>query len=508
LLDLYMSRYTIVMIISLCMALSGKTQSEQGLVACYTFNNGSLDDASGKDPLKVYNCFFVEDRFGNAGSALFFHGTGDSFLNLGPANRLSSGRSSLSLWVKIEKPVSPGRGEETLPVIFIGSASDSSTRCAVELSYHFGLKKFSCASAPSAPGEIQISQIGESSLRTWHHLAMTCDTKELRFYIDGRLQGRVAKEPGAAFHGEDSILAGPWKKSRNTPYLQGCIDDIRMYDRVLSPGEILGLYTEANPNRYAVFLKWGLAGLGLVLILVAGFLIIRWRIAKALKMEKEKNQLRNNWYEQQNRVLRAQMDPHFMFNSLNTIQQFIIIQDNEKAQLYLTKFSRLLRMILETNAREKITLSDEIWIINTYLEIESLRFNNVFRYQIALKGEIRPEEIYIPPFLVQPFVENAIWHGLLPKDGSKELQVEFERRAENILSCVIDDNGVGRKAEGAESAAQAKRSFAISFIRQRLQLMGKLYGETYGVQITDKTNAAGESLGTRVTVTIPILKNQ
>src|SRR5204863_9458592 len=117
--------------------------------------------------------------------------------------------------------------------------------------------------------------------------------------------------------------------------------------------------------------------------------------------EKEKNQLLNNWYEQENRVLSAQMDPHFIFNSLNTIQQFIITNDNDKAQLYLSKFSRLIRKILESNTQEHITLAEEIDIIEKYLEIESLRFNNVFKYHISVDQGIDANKLKIPHFLIQ-----------------------------------------------------------------------------------------------------------
>ena len=234
--------------------------------------------------------------------------------------------------------------------------------------------------------------------------------------------------------------------------------------------------------------------------------LVRWRINRLLAIEKEKNQLRNNWYEQENKVLTAQMDPHFIFNALNAIQQFIIINDNEKAQLYLTRFSRLLRMILESNLKDTIMLGEEIKIIEQYLEIESLRFNNVFQYNISIGRDIYPEKTFIPRYLIQPFVENAIWHGLLPKEGEKLLAITFEYKSEKALLCTIEDNGVGRKEEKDPPNNKTSRSLAIAFIRQRLQLMTKLYKETYELTIIDNVDDRKRNTGTTVEIIIPILK--
>ncbi len=294
---------------------------------------------------------------------------------------------------------------------------------------------------------------------------------------------------------------------KNKRYLQGTVDDIRIYNRVISPKEVLDLYNEPNPNKSAVILRWiVLSFLGLVIV-IGVIWIIKWRVNLLVSREKEKNQLRNNWYEQENKVLTAQMDPHFIFNALNTIQQFIITNDNEKAQLYLSRFSRLLRMILESNLKDTIMLGEEIKIIEQYLEIESLRFNNVFQYNILLGKEIYPDKIFIPRYLIQPFVENAIWHGLLPKDGNKQLEISFTCVNEKTLVCTINDNGVGRGHSQEKVKREKNRSLAISFIQQRLQLMSKLQGSDYGVQIVDKVDKDNKSEGTKVIVTIPILNN-
>src|SRR5690606_31508725 len=144
--------------------------------------------------------------------------------------------------------------------------------------------------------------------------------------------------------------------------------------------------------------------------------------------------------------LRLQMNPHFLFNSLNAIQQMILAGEDRAATRYLSKFSRLLRLVLLHSDKERITLKEELETLSLYVELESLRFKDSFRYDIKCDERIDPEEIKIPVMLIQPFVENAIWHGLLPKPGDRRLSVLFsEDTAENMI-CTIEDNGVGREA--------------------------------------------------------------
>jgi LytS/YehU family sensor histidine kinase len=232
---------------------------------------------------------------------------------------------------------------------------------------------------------------------------------------------------------------------------------------------------------------------------------VQRRIKKVINTEKEKSELQNRWYVQEMRVLSAQMDPHFIFNSLNTIQQFIIAGDNEKAQSYLSKFSRLMRKILESNNKESVTLEEELEIFSKYLEIESLRFNNVFSYSIAIADQIQPGKIKIPHFLIQPFIENAIWHGLLPKEGEKILEISFQYINEKTLRCRINDNGVGRQNSGKMEVIEGKQSMAIKFIEQRLNLYSKMKNVKYQLKIVDNCNEKGESTGTLVEIDLPIL---
>jgi tetratricopeptide (TPR) repeat protein len=248
---------------------------------------------------------------------------------------------------------------------------------------------------------------------------------------------------------------------------------------------------EIKQNRYFLI---SLAAL-LILTLGLGYLFYR--------QNKFRTEQRSVYLEQ--KLLRTQMNPHFIFNSLNTIQQFIITHENDTAQLYLSKFSRLMRKLLESNTKETITLKEEIEILEKYLEIESLRFNNVFSYTINVKEGVEPSQLNIPHFLTQPFVENAIWHGLLPKDGDKQLTITFEKQNEKTLLCSIEDNGVGRQNELRQHESEEKQSLAIGFIKQRLGLLSKVKKTNYTLELIDKKDEQGNNAGLTVRITLPIL---
>lgn len=482
-------------------------QVTNGLVARYSFNNGNANDDLGRHHAKAYGAALTEDRFGNENFAYYLQGNTDSYITLGSSPDLKLTKATLAIWVKVEAPTYRGIGGHHNPILMTRAHGFEDFCEAFYIGYAYDLGSLNTNNSLSEAKQVSITSTKKTSLGIWHHVAMTYDDNFLCFYMDGMLEGKFVKNFKTKFLEGDSVLVGKRGGHKNVRYLHAAVDDIEIYNRVLTPAEINQLYLAPNPNKIAVFLKWLFIVLFVIGLLLATVWLIRRRIARLVNIEKEKNQLRNNWYEQENKVLTAQMNPHFIFNSLNTIQQFIIINDNEKAQLYLSKFSRLLRMILENNIKDNITLEEEITIIEKYLEIESLRFNNVFSYKLVVGGGIKPEAIHIPRFLIQPFVENALWHGLLPKDGDKQLQVLFEVMNEKTLCCAIEDNGVGRKQEQLGEEGEKNKSLAINFIQQRLQLMAKLYNAAYGLLIIDKTKPTGQSDGTKVIITIPILNN-
>jgi hypothetical protein len=206
------------------------------------------------------------------------------------------------------------------------------------------------------------------------------------------------------------------------------------------------------------------------------------------------------------KLLRAQMNPHFVFNSLNSIQQFIMGRENNLAEQYLFKFATLMRDLLESNIKDNIMVAEETSMLSAYLEMEALRFGSRFSYSITIDDRIGQGHS-IPHLMIQPFVENAIWHGLLPKPDDRMLQISFEYDTPKTIKCIVDDNGVGREASAKRESTFRKKSLALSFVNQRMELIKKTYRIEGSVTIIDKKDEKQQSKGTRVVIVLPILKS-
>jgi sensor histidine kinase YesM len=185
--------------------------------------------------------------------------------------------------------------------------------------------------------------------------------------------------------------------------------------------------------------------------------------------------------ELENIALRSQMNPHFLFNSLNAIKFFVMSGKSQLAANYLNRFSRLIRLILEHSKESLISLQDELTALKLYLEIESTRFDDSFRYQIEVAGTLDTERLMIPPLLLQPYVENAIWHGLLPKkEGLKELWIDI---VEGDGQCIIriSDNGIGRAKAARRANNKNHRSYGSKITQERIDLFNS--GELGNIKI-------------------------
>ncbi len=225
---------------------------------------------------------------------------------------------------------------------------------------------------------------------------------------------------------------------------------------------------------------------------------------KMRKMSKDRIQLRQAAHDNQISALRAQMNPHFIFNSLSSIQHLITSDNKESAIKYLNKFSLLMRNLLESSIEAKIVLSEEISLLKKYLDLEALRFNNSFKYSISVNDNLDSKAIEVPALLVQPFVENAILHGLLNKShDDKFLEIRFRKKDEFVI-CEIDDNGIGRKAseEKKSPLKVSKKSRGIEVTEKRLELLNN--SKENSIEIIDKTNSEGQSEGTLVILKISI----
>jgi len=241
----------------------------------------------------------------------------------------------------------------------------------------------------------------------------------------------------------------------------------------------------------------------IVLILAAGIVFF---IQKSGNLKKKRNEasFRQKIAETQMQALRAQMNPHFIFNSLTSIENFIMRNDKELASDYLNKFAKLIRMILDSSTTELVRFSKDIEALQLYIELEQVRFNNKFTYQGVIDPSLIGNDYNVPPLLIQPFVENAIIHGLAPSNNyNLHLCVSAQVEDDYILY-TIEDNGIGRK-QSAEYKQQSKplhKSRGMNITEQRISIFNKQKNADGEVVITDLYNEAGEPSGTKVQVRI------
>jgi ligand-binding sensor domain-containing protein/two-component sensor histidine kinase len=231
------------------------------------------------------------------------------------------------------------------------------------------------------------------------------------------------------------------------------------------------------------------------LFFIASFFIVRE------KQIKKKERVERKMIELELKALRSQMNPHFIFNTLNSIQNYIALNDFKSSNKYITQFARLIRTVLNLSEKNMITIQEEIDVLKMYMDLERMRFDQQFDYEIKISEEIDSDYDKIPSMLLQPYVENAIWHGLMNKKEKGRIKIEIKLK-ENYLCCSIEDNGIGRK-KAAEISANRKiahKSVGMSITKERLDLMSSA---EVNVNIIDIINSTGEEIGTKVIVKIP-----
>jgi putative methionine-R-sulfoxide reductase with GAF domain/two-component sensor histidine kinase len=205
-------------------------------------------------------------------------------------------------------------------------------------------------------------------------------------------------------------------------------------------------------------------------------------------------------------ALRAQMNPHFIFNCLNSINRYIVKSDQTTASLYLTKFAKLIRLILDNSNSKNVSLTNELEALKLYIEMEALRFDKKFSYEIRVEGNLGTDTIELPPLIIQPYVENAIWHGLLHKETNGHLSIRVSMNGDSMLQCIIEDNGVGRdKAKKLKSkTATSRKSLGMQLTENRLSLLNKHAELNASIEIIDLKNGHEEAAGTKVILKIPV----
>jgi tetratricopeptide (TPR) repeat protein len=198
--------------------------------------------------------------------------------------------------------------------------------------------------------------------------------------------------------------------------------------------------------------------------------------------------------------LRSQMNPHFIFNALNSVNHFIAQQDERTANKFLSEFSQLMRLVMENSQEDFIPLQKEHEILSLYLKLEHYRFRDKFDYEIEMDNSINTENIEVPPMLIQPYIENAVWHGLRYKNEKGKLKLRFQKASGNLVVEILDD-GIGRKRSAELKTANQRKhnSTGLKNIQERLQIINKVYKANYRVMIEDLQ----ENSGTLVRIYLP-----
>ena len=258
-------------------------------------------------------------------------------------------------------------------------------------------------------------------------------------------------------------------------------------DRELSQSKYQ-LTNARNKNQKIII--YSLIG-GLLLLLLVAYLMY-----KSIKQQK----LANNLLALKS--LRSQMNPHFIFNALNSVNSFIATNDERTANKYLSDFSKLMRAVLENSEEDFIPLQKEIELIELYTKLEHFRFQDKFEYNITVDGAISIDEYQIPPMLLQPYIENAVWHGLRYKEEKGVLDITITKKAPDQLTITIADNGIGReKSKALKTENQQKQnSKGMGNIKKRVSILNEMYKDKVDVFIDD-FQLEGDK-GTRVIVTL------
>ena len=306
-----------------------------------------------------------------------------------------------------------------------------------------------------------------------------------------------------AMSGKAEIVADTTKDPR---YI---VDDEQRFSEISVPilydGKVLGVI-DCEHSKKRFFAQKHLSILTTIASLCANKIV-------RVRAEEEKKEAqtilmstRQKMTEIEMQALRAQMNPHFIFNCLNSINRYIVKSDQTTASLYLTKFAKLIRLILDNSNCKNVSLTNELEALKLYIEMEALRFDKKFTYDIKVENNLGTDTIELPPLIIQPYVENAIWHGLLHKENNGHLSIRVSMAGETMLQCIIEDNGIGReKAKELKSkTATSRKSLGMQLTENRLSLLNKHAELNASVEIVDLQSGGSEALGTKVILKIPV----
>jgi tetratricopeptide (TPR) repeat protein len=234
-------------------------------------------------------------------------------------------------------------------------------------------------------------------------------------------------------------------------------------------------------------------GIGVFIIVTGVVMFIGFRKRQSIKQQQKELLLRARISDIELKALRLQMNPHFIFNSLNSISDYIQKNDTQKADFYLTKFAKLMRGTLENSEEREIPIAEELKMLELYMDLEKSRLKDKFSFEIRIDNDIDTEHTYIPPLILQPFVENSIWHGITNMEGEGKILIHITKD-NSMLNCIVEDNGVGRDV----GKSGDRKSFGMKITKDRLEVLNKMKNANSAINLVDLEK------GTRVEVKLPL----
>ena len=280
--------------------------------------------------------------------------------------------------------------------------------------------------------------------------------------------------------------------------------------QVKSRNELSNLDSEIAEFKFKILPPWYLQTwfiiLLIFLLLTTLTILYKARVNSIKKREVKKTKIVKRFSELEMKALQAQMNPHFLFNSINSIQDFILENDVDNALTYLNSFSKVIRMTLEFTDKKFISLVDELTYLEHYVKLENMRFDNLFTYTVIIDEEIDQDSTLIPPMLIQPIIENSIKHGLSHLQNKGAIKLEVKKVDEYTFKCIVEDNGVGRtKSKEIGAKSTINKSIGLKIIKERLDLLNDQKSNNFKMDITDLQSTNNEPCGTRVEITLAFI---
>ncbi|MEO6230111.1 MAG: tetratricopeptide repeat protein [Ferruginibacter sp.] len=274
-------------------------------------------------------------------------------------------------------------------------------------------------------------------------------------------------------------------------------------DSILAENDKKSMMAASEIKRETTIKKsivWGSA----IVFVAALMSFIFYKKRRDSKQKQQEAEFKSKVSDTEMKALRSQMNPHFIFNSLNSIGDYIGKNDPLSADRYLTKFAKLMRLILENAEQKEVPLADDLKALELYMQLEALRMNHTFTYEINTDESIDLESTMVPPLILQPFVENSIWHGFANKKEDGKIIINVKRDGTDMISCTVEDNGVGRKSSAFAkdvSKIKGEKSLGVKITQSRIDILNKIKNSKAAVEFFDL------SQGLRVEVKLPLALN-